>query len=289
MQIETVSTDRIGALYNFIRKELDDFFSDVRPTEDFRGAICGGTYDRDMQAEAGTIVRMYGMNISLLLEKRARYEHALLEAQQALDDFPAAEARASQEGSKRRKELIRHRNQAQAALHFFEERCGRDIRNLINIVRKWAERKEDRPLDWLTALWDYCSRSRRADSNRPASSGSIAFYAFPQHLVDQVVEKTGGRPITVALPRLVDGEISIDPAGNVYLIDEAPDGNGSTVRRETLIVQIPGDGRVAGDGRRSYQTARFVVPPGPAQVANGRLILPNTQQRPGVPKPQIKS
>ena len=164
MQIETAATDRIGALYNFIRKELDDFFSDVRPTEDFRGAICGGAYDRDMQAEAGAIVRMYGMNISLLLERRARYERALLSAQQTLDEFPTAEARASQEGAKRRKELIRQRNHAQAALHFFEERCGRDIRNLINIVRKWAERKEDRAVDWLTALWDYASRSRRAPS-----------------------------------------------------------------------------------------------------------------------------
>jgi len=32
-------TDRIGRLYNMLRKELDDFFSDVRPLADFRGLL----------------------------------------------------------------------------------------------------------------------------------------------------------------------------------------------------------------------------------------------------------
>ena len=284
LQIETSPTDRIGALYNFVRKELDDFFSDVRPLEDFRGAICGGRYDRDIQAEVGMITRMYAVNIGLLLEKRASYQQALAQAQRELDSFPVAHARESQENAKRRRELIRQRNQAQAALHFCEERSGKEIRNLVNIIRKWAERKEGRALDWLTALWDYCCRSRRQDNaaNRPASSGSIAFYAFPQQLVDQIVDRTGGRPITVALPGLVDGEVIIDPAGDVYLVDEAPDGAGSTVRRETLILQIPGDGRLVSDSGRSYQTSRFSVPAGEAQIRNGRLTLPDTVQRPGV-------
>jgi len=54
-QIPTAPTDRIGALYNHVRKELYEFFVDVRPLEDFRGAISGGTYDRDMMKEAGVI------------------------------------------------------------------------------------------------------------------------------------------------------------------------------------------------------------------------------------------
>ena len=72
-------------------------------------------------------------------------------------------------------------------------------KNLINIVRKWAERREDRALDWLTALWDVACKSRRWDQreNRRWDTGSIAFYTFPQYLVDIIVERTGGRPITV--------------------------------------------------------------------------------------------
>jgi hypothetical protein len=36
--------------------------------------------------------------------------------------------------------LYRRHNQAQAALHFSEERFGKELRNLIDVVRKWAER-----------------------------------------------------------------------------------------------------------------------------------------------------
>src|SRR5262249_48678654 len=151
-----------------------------------------------------------------------------------------------------RRALVRKRNQAQAALHFYEERSRQELRNLINIVRKWAERKEDRALDWLTALWDIaCKRGRWGEGgNRRLKTGSIAFYAFPQYLVDMIVDRTGGRPITVALPSLVDGEVSIDEAGNVYLVDEVSDGGGSFVRRETLLLQVTGDGRLVTDTGR---------------------------------------
>jgi hypothetical protein len=123
--------------------------------------------------------------------------------------------------------LVPKRNQSQAALHFFEERSRQDLRNLINIVRKWAERREDRALDWQTALWDVACKSRRWDQreNRRLNTGSIAFYTFPRHRIDMIVERTGGRPITVPLPSLVDGEVT-DEAGSVYLVDEVSDGAG---------------------------------------------------------------
>ena len=287
MQIPSSDADRIGALYNFIRKELDDFFSDVRPLEDFRGALYGGTYDRDMADEVAMVSRMYAANIGLLSEKRAKYEAAVAEAQKQLDAFPVARARASQEDAKRWKELKRKRSQAKTALHFFEERSKKEVRNLINIIRKWAERKNDRALDWLTAVWDYCSKSRRPGHNgHRASTGSLAFYAFPQLLVDQIVERTGGRPITVSLPKLIDGEVRIDKAGNVFLVDEAPDGAGSTVRRESLILQVPGDGRMITENGRCLSIPHFAVAAGNADIHGGTLTFPHTQQRPGVPKPK---
>jgi hypothetical protein len=104
-----------------------------------------------------------------------------------------------------------------------------------------------------------------------------------------IVERTGGRPITVAFPSLVDGEVTIDEAGNVYLVDEVSDGAGSFVRRQTLLLQIPGDGRLITDNGRTYNVRPFSVQPGQAQVRNGRLELPNTQQRPGIPILKSKS
>jgi hypothetical protein len=285
LQVPTAPTDRIGALYNHVRKELYEFFTDVRPLDDFRGAICGGTYDRDMLKEAGTISTVYAVNIGMLAEKRHAYEKALAEAQSNLDAFPISKASASKEAANQRRELVRKRNQAQAALHFYEERARQELRNLINIVRKWAERKEDRALDWLTALWDIACKSRRWDEreNRRLNTGSIAFYAFPQYLVDMIVERTGGRPVAVSLPSLVDGEVNIDEGGNVYLVDEVSDGAGSTVRRETLLLQVMGDGRLVTDSGRTYQVRPFAIQPGQTQVRDGKLVFPNTQQRPAIP------
>jgi hypothetical protein len=231
------------------------------------------------------ISTVYAVNIGLLAEKRHAYENAVAEAQSKLDTFPISKANASKEAANERRALVRKRNQAQAALHFYEERSRQELRNLINIVRKWAERREERALDWLTALWDIACKSRRWDQreNRRLNTGSIAFYAFPQYLVDMIVERTGGRPITVALPSLVDGEVNIDEGGSVYLVDEVSDGAGSFVRRQTLLLQVMGDGRLITDDERTYQVRPFAALPGRAQVRNGRLELPNTQQRPGIP------
>jgi uncharacterized phage-like protein YoqJ len=288
LQIECSATDRIGALYNFIRKELEDFFAEVRPLEDFRGAICGGIYDREMREEVATMSSFYARNIGQLSKKRVQYEAALAQAQKELEEFPMALARESKEAWKRRKEFVRKRSNAKSALHFFDEQSKKEMRNLTNIIRKWAERKQDRALDWLTAIWDHTCRPRRPDNPYPMSTGSMAFYAFPQQLVDQVVERTGGRPITVALPKLVDGDVRIDEGGNVYLIEETPDGTGATARRESLILQVPGDGRVLCDSGRSYPIARFAVYPGSAQIRDGKLTFPDTKQRPGLPKSKDK-
>ena len=98
-----------------------------------------------------------------------------------------------------------------------------------------------------------------------------------------IVERTGGRPITVALPSLIDGGVTIDEAGSVYLVDVVSDGAGSLVRRQTLLLQVMGDGRLITDNGRTYHVRPFPVQPGQAQIRNGRLELPNTQQRPGIP------
>jgi hypothetical protein len=91
------------------------------------------------------------------------------------------------------------------------------LRHLINIVRKWAERKEDRTLDWFTALCDIAWESRRWDQreNRRVDTGSIRVAMPSHHLVDMIVERAGARPITVALHSLVDGEVTVAEAGSV--------------------------------------------------------------------------
>ncbi len=108
-------TDRIGRLYNMLRKELDDFFSDVRPLADFRGLIVNGRFDREMYAEAGQIARIYGVNIALILEKREKYRRAVADAEAAVNACAAGRSRSqgarhSRRGTKQKRRCTGTKN-----------------------------------------------------------------------------------------------------------------------------------------------------------------------------------
>src|SRR5262245_43990723 len=59
LAVEAGPADRIGALYNIVRKELDEFFTDVLPLEAFRGVIAADcAVTRDMHEEANQVYRI---------------------------------------------------------------------------------------------------------------------------------------------------------------------------------------------------------------------------------------
>jgi hypothetical protein len=266
-------TDRIGRLYNMLRKELDDFFSDVRPLADFRGLIVNGRFDREMYTEAGQIARIYGVNIGLILEKREKYRRAVADAEAAVN------ACALEDLVGRRK-AFRVRNKAKAALHWYEERSRQEMRNMIHLVRKWAERKSANAFDWLAALYAITCKGSK-------STGSIVFYAFPQELVNMIAERTGGRRVTVTIPDLVTGEVSIDEDGNVYLLDQIDDGQGQILERETFLMRVTRDGDLIYDHGRPQRIHPVEFESGRVEVRDGRLELPGSSQRPKVTIPKL--
>ena len=68
--------------------------------------------------------------------------------------------------------------------------------------------------------------------------GSLFFYAFPQEVVNQIAERTGGRPVAVRIPDLSNGEVEIDQDGRIYLVKRYDMGNGEIV--ESLVFQARG-------------------------------------------------
>ena len=274
LTIEVARTDRIGALYNILRKEIDEFFSDTLPLEAFRGVIStAAVVTREMHDEARMVSRIYAANMQRMSEIRENYGRALRESQTALDNAPKDYAS--------RKELISKRSQAQAALYFYEERHRKELKAMIGFVRKWAERKRDNRLGYLQALHEIACRGK--------GRGSIVFYAFPQELVNQIVERTGGRPVTVTVPEMVDGELVIDAEGRVFLVDQVAQNGNPAAERQIFLMQVTEDGRVLMDyGRNGQPVERerihpFAVKPGRSEVRNGTIVFPETQQRPHVP------
>jgi hypothetical protein len=281
--LDVPETDKIGKMYVFLRQHLNRFFSETAPLSDFRGLIAGDPFSREIYRECGIVSTFYAVNIGLVVERRRKFEKALEEAE--------AEFQAKKSDPATRKEATFKRNQAQAALHFFEERSRQDIKNLIHMVRKWAEQKNGNRLSYLAALHAIACKTAAACQNKDRQgTGSIVFYAFPQEIVNKMVERTGGRPITVAVPELCDGEVEIDAEGRVFLVAAFPNGDGSIHERRIFHMQVTHKGEVFMDrdgGGNPVMVDRvhpFSIEPGRSEVRDGKVIFPGTQQRPFVPR-----
>lgn len=168
-------------------------------------------------------------------------------------------------------------NQAKGALHHWEK-DRKELKAVISHIQKWGcSRKGDRRL-WLQALFDAAASG---DGN-----GSIVFYALPQEMVNAISDRTGGRPVEVALPDLADGEVEIDEEGRVYLISPSPDGK--PYQRLLFQGQVTRDGKVLAHPNGNGQCAvvkevhPFPVSPGRSEARNGKVTFPNTVQRPQV-------
>lgn len=275
VHVEVPPTDAVGELYNFVRKEIQEFFSDetVRPIEDFRGLIAAGHFTREMDSEAAQVNRIYAANIGMILARIEAYREALEKAQ--------AELEAVKDDPKARKQAIFKRNQAASALNFYRrERSRQEVKALITFVQKWASQKTDDREGWLQALYNRTTCGK--------GNGSIVFYAFPQEIVDQVVARTGGRPVRVHIPEACDGEVRIDSEGRVFLINPCPGPDGQIQERELFEVQVNPKGEVLRDfGRKGRpvivgRIRPFPIEAGRSVVQNGTVVFPGTVQRPKV-------
>jgi hypothetical protein len=265
----------VGELYNFVRKEIHEIFSDevVRPIEDFRGLIAAGHYTREMDTEAAQVNRIYAANISMILARMETYRKALEQAQ--------AELEAAKDDPKARKQANFKRNQAASALSFYQrERSRQEVKALITFVQKWASQKATNREGWLQALYN------RTTSGK--GNGSIVFYAFPQEIVDQIVARTGGREVRVRVPEVCDGEVRIDSEGRVFLLNSCLGPDGQVQEREVFQVQVGPNGEVFRDYGHKGQPVvvekvrPFPIQPGRSVVRDGTVVFPGTVQRPKV-------
>src|SRR5215471_2852463 len=232
--------DKIGHLYNFLRKELGRFFSDasVAPLSDFRGLIGGAEFTPEIFAECSTVNKYYAAVVTQILSQRRELWDELEKAE--------AEVEALKEDADAQKEAIFRCKQAAAALQSFEERSREELRALIDQVRIWAQSKNGSRLAYLSALHAIVCRDRRPDPGHELvpGTGSIVFYAFPQEVVDQIAERTGGRPVTVEIPNLCDGEVEIDRDGRIFLVSHFTNGDGQVHERLIFLAQVTRKGEV---------------------------------------------
>jgi hypothetical protein len=120
-------------------------------------------------------------------------------------------------------------------------------------------------------------------------TGSIVFYSFPQEVVNQIAERTGGRPVTVEVPSLCDGEVEIDSEGRIFLIQPFTQADGQIVERLIFMAQVTKAGEVFTDRDEKgspivlERVRKFPIKAGRSEVRNGKVIFPDTQWRPQLP------
>jgi hypothetical protein len=103
--------------------------------------------------------------------------------------------------------------------------------------------------------------------------GSLLFHAFPQEIIDKVAEDTGSIPVQASVPDLVDGEIEFDEDGHVFLVEQFPNGGGTSNERKIFLVQILKKGEVLVDGRIVVGVQPFPMRYGSGVIRDRKLVL----------------
>ena len=170
-----------------------------------------------------------------------------------------AEIEAHKQDAEARKELFFRRNQASAALNAYDKRAGDELKALVNGLQKWSSSKNGTRLSYLSALHAIVCRERRAipDPNFVPGTGSIVFYSFPQEVVNQIAERTGGRPVTVEFPICATAKWKSTGKGRIFLVQPFTQANGQIGRTPDL----RGAGHEGGRGVHRSRRARLACDP----------------------------
>lgn len=192
-QIQVPSTDRVGHLYNGLRKQIEEMFETAMDISAFRGLMTGSNPTREMFDEVRFINSAYAAWQGILAQERKAAETTVAMAEKAV---AAANGNAEAKRTAERK-----LNEARAGMNRQLEACKEQAGTIARIVFAWAQGKTSEREAWAEALHQTVSRGR--------GMGSILFHAFPQELVNATSRRTGGICRTVQTKK-VTGHVAIE-------------------------------------------------------------------------------
>ncbi|HEV3275587.1 MAG TPA: hypothetical protein VG860_02120 [Terriglobia bacterium] len=270
LHVDVLETDKVGLLYNHVRKQVEDFFAARLAVTDFHGLIMGESFTREMSRECQLLARMYGKQVKELIEERERLEKALEQAE--------AELQAKRDDPDARHELYARRNGARSAVYVFKDRFRADFKALKSVIGSWADGKRENRRGWCQALHVVICGGH--------GNGSLLFYAFPQEVIDKIGERTGSSPIQVKVPETIDGQVRLDEDGRVFFVTPLPNGDGTTMPHEVLLMEIKDKGHIVRDGREVGRIRPFPLRAGTGEIRDGKLTFEHIRQRAGVRPPK---
>jgi hypothetical protein len=235
LHLEVEKTDRVGHLYNHVRKQIEDLLINKAPIEAFKALVVGEQVSREMLEDCRFVNRVYAAMVGKIAERREQLKEQLEKARAEWETI-----RQSSDKELRRQKLFAM-NQAYGACRGDEERGRYEMKAVLAFIRIWAQDKAENRMGWLQALNRIVCTGQR-------SSGSILFLAFPQELILKLAERTGGKPVRVHVPKLHDGLVRTDSAGRAFLVDPLKGGG----QKHTFLFKYR-DGKILLDDDKPEQ------------------------------------
>ena len=235
LHLEVEKTDRVGHLYNHVRKQIEDLLINKAPIEAFKALVVGEQVSREMLEDCRFVNRVYAAMVGKIAERREQLKEQLEKAKAEWETI-----RQSSDKELRRQKLFAM-NQAYGACRGDEERGRYEMKAVLAFIRIWAQNKAENRMGWLQALNRIVCTGQR-------SSGSILFLAFPQELILKLAERTGGKPVRVHVPKLHDGLVRTDSAGRAFLVDPLKGGG----QKHTFLFKYR-DGKILLDDDKPEQ------------------------------------
>ena len=235
LHLEVDDTDRVGHLYNHVRKQIEDLLTNKAPIEAFKGLIMGEQVTREMLEDCRFINRVYAAMVGKIAERNEQLKQELEKVKADWDLI-----RQSSDKQLRRQKLFAL-NQAYGACRSDEERGRYEMKAILAFIRIWAQNKLENRMGWLQAL-------NRIVCNGQRSSGSILFLSFPQELIVKLAERTGGKVVRVNVPRLYEGLVRTDSEGRAFLVDSLKGGG----QKHTFLFKYS-DGKILLDDEKTTQ------------------------------------
>jgi hypothetical protein len=226
LHLDVADTDKVGRLYNVLRKELGDILNERMAVEDFRGIFSGHTVTKEMFEECQLVNAIYGDVAAQITEREDQLKleygnsQALWEAVRTGDD------------KDQRRSAVLARNKAQSALWEFEQDAKEQFSGLHLFMHYWAQGKQDNRRAWAQAMNTIVSNGR--------GSGAVLFQTFPQEVVDVFAEQTGGKNAPVRLPKMVNGYVRFDDQQRAFLVERIENADGPDGEKWIFLFQYKG-------------------------------------------------
>lgn len=227
MHLEVADTDKVGRMYNVVRKELGDLEQEKMAIEDFRGLFTGQSVTKEMFEECQMVNSLFGDVATRIGEHESELRLELNNTQAFWDAV-------RQSGDKDlRRAAVLARNKAQAALWEFERDSKEQFRSLILFLHYWAQGKEENRAVWTQAMAHVVTHGK--------GTGATLFHTFPQEVVDTFALENGCESVPVRQPKLIDGYVKFDEEKRAFLVEKIVNPDGEPGEKWIFLFQYKGN------------------------------------------------